>query len=113
MNPDTAMRVQGGYYFITGVWPLVHLPSFLLLTGPKADIWLVKTIALMFIAIGSSLWVRPSPVLSLISVAALAYAEVYYAGMGRISTVYLADAVVQVLLLIWVCAGLIARRPPS
>lgn len=36
--------VQGGFYVVTGVWPLLHLPSFLAVTGPKTDLWLVQTV---------------------------------------------------------------------
>jgi hypothetical protein len=31
--------VQGVYFLLTGVWPIVHLPSFLAVTGPKTDLW--------------------------------------------------------------------------
>jgi hypothetical protein len=29
---------HGGFYLLTGVWPLVHMPSFLAVTGPKTDL---------------------------------------------------------------------------
>src|SRR4051794_14622821 len=29
--------VQGVYYFVTGVWPLVSIETFLMVTGPKTD----------------------------------------------------------------------------
>ena len=44
--------LQGGYYLITGLWPLIHIPSFLWLTGPKTDLWLVKTVGLLAAVIG-------------------------------------------------------------
>ena len=31
------LRVQGSYYLVTGLWPLVHLASFEAITGPKVD----------------------------------------------------------------------------
>ena len=37
------------YYFITAVWPLIHIDSFLLVTGYKIDIWLVKTVSLLLL----------------------------------------------------------------
>jgi hypothetical protein len=31
---------QGTYFLLTGVWPLLHMRSFLTVTGPKTDLWL-------------------------------------------------------------------------
>ena len=39
--------VQAGYFVVTGVWPIVHMRSFLAVTGPKTDLWLVKTIGVL------------------------------------------------------------------
>ena len=38
---------EGVYFFLTGVWPVVHLPSFIAVTGPKRDLWLVRTVGLL------------------------------------------------------------------
>ncbi|MCC9168544.1 hypothetical protein [Pontibacter harenae] len=45
-------KLQGFYWVITGVWPLVHMPSFLMVTGPKTDLWLVVTVSLLLVLIG-------------------------------------------------------------
>ncbi len=37
---------QAVYYVLTGVWPLVSMKTFLKVTGPKTDLWLVRTIGL-------------------------------------------------------------------
>lgn len=37
------LLAQGSYYFITAVWPLAHMRSFLAVTGPKTDLWLMGT----------------------------------------------------------------------
>ena len=37
------------YYFLTAVWPLVHIESFLMVTGDKTDIWLVKTVSILLL----------------------------------------------------------------
>ena len=29
--------VQGIYYLMTGIWPLLHLPSFEKVSGPKTE----------------------------------------------------------------------------
>src|SRR4051812_30893344 len=47
--------IQGVYFFITGLWPIVHMPSFLFVSGPKTDLWLVKTVGILIVVIGSVL----------------------------------------------------------
>ena len=47
--------VQGGYFLITGVWPLIAMPSFEAVTGPKTDDWLVKTVGGLIAAIAAVL----------------------------------------------------------
>jgi hypothetical protein len=98
---------QGAYFVATGVWPLVSLRTFMAVTGPKADGWLVKTFGLLVAAVGVALLTAAarggvSPegaVLAVGSVAALAAADVYYVAAGRISRVYLLDAVAEALLI--------------
>ena len=55
----TAYRViagtQGSYFLLTGVWPLLHMRSFLAVTGPKTDLWLVETVGVLVAAIGAGL----------------------------------------------------------
>src|SRR5690606_42098076 len=56
------LRLQGGYFVLTGIWPLVHIPSFLQVTGDKAELWLVETVGCLMIAIGLALLTsRPRP----------------------------------------------------
>src|SRR4051794_29656548 len=54
---------QGLYYFVTGVWPLLSIETFQLVTGRKtdhlvtgreADHWLVMTVGVLVIAIGTT-----------------------------------------------------------
>ena len=45
---------QAGYYLLTALWPLFHMDSFLKVTGPKTDLWLVKTVSVLLVAIGLS-----------------------------------------------------------
>ena len=51
----TVALVQGIYFLITGIWPLIHMHSFLAITGPKTDLWLVKTVGLILAVIGAVL----------------------------------------------------------
>src|SRR5262249_51641109 len=47
--------VQGLYYVLAGVWPLLNMHSFLAVTGPKTDLWLVNTVAVLLVVIGAVL----------------------------------------------------------
>src|SRR5436190_16506029 len=58
--------IQGIYYLVTGVWPLVSIDTFLAVTGPKTDHlqsphpalidhWLVMTAGVLITAIGLAL----------------------------------------------------------
>jgi hypothetical protein len=40
------VRIQGGYYLLTGIWSLVHRRSFEAITGPKHEYWLVQSVDL-------------------------------------------------------------------
>jgi len=103
VSPLSVLRVQGGYYLVTGLWPLVHLTSFEALTGPKVDDWLVHMVGLLAAVIGATLLVavrqgtrtREIYVLALGSAFAFAAIDIWYALQGRIAPVYLADAVVE------------------
>ena len=45
--------IQGLYYVVTGVWPLVSMRTFEAVTGEKVDDWLVKTVGVLVIVIGA------------------------------------------------------------
>jgi len=95
-------KTQAVYYFLTGIWPILHLPSFLAVTGPKTDLWLVKMVGLLTVSIGLMLFfqAKNKPYILAIS-ALLSYIaiDVYYVFGGVIPPIYLADAVVEVILL--------------
>lgn len=117
--PQLAGRLlflQAVFYIITGLWPLLHTRSFLAVTGPKTDIWLLKTLSLLITVVGAVLLqaalrrqVTPE-VRSLAagSAAVLAAADVYYVSRGRISPIYLLDAAAEAPFLVAWAAG-----PPS
>jgi uncharacterized membrane protein YfcA len=99
---------HGLYYLISGVWPLLSITSFQLVTGPKTDIWLVKTVGLLLMVSGSVLALaayrrRINPeivVLAIGNAFALIMIELVYWSSGTISAIYLLDAVLEVLLII-------------
>jgi hypothetical protein len=109
------LAFQSGYYGVTGIWPILHLPSFEAITGPKTDDWLVHMVGLLAAAIGVVLGVATarnrvrSPevvLLAATSAAAFAAIDLWYGSSGRISPVYLADAGLQICLI----GGLLLTR---
>jgi len=103
---------QGLYYIATGIWPLVSLATFELVTGPKTDDWLVRTVGLLATAIGIALLVgarRPTAETAALSVArasAFTIVDVVYPLFGRISAIYLADALPQLTFIALALAGM-------
>jgi uncharacterized membrane protein len=107
---------QGIFYVGTGVWPLVSLKTFMMVTGPKVDGWLVKTVGALVTAVGAGLYCagkknRVSPEIALVGAgSALAFTavDVNYVAKRRIAKVYLLDALVEAgLLAAW---GALALR---
>jgi hypothetical protein len=119
MTTSTLARVQGAYFFVTGVWPLLSMRSFEAVTGRKRDRWLVKTVGVLVAVIGASLVAArrpatPTTLLAVGSAAGLGGVDVVYSLKGRISRVYLLDAVLEaVLVAAWVGALAVPRRPSS
>jgi hypothetical protein len=111
---------QGLFYVATGVWPLVDIDSFQRVTGPKTDLWLVKTVGVLITVIGGTLLAaaareegdgREAALLGAGSALALAAIDTVYAARGTISPIYLADAAVEVGLAAgWAAAGSGERR---
>src|SRR3954470_9688427 len=102
------LSVQTFYYLTTAIWPLVDIDGFMQVTGPKTDIWLVKTEAVLLLAISVSfifnLFIhstdhRASITLATTCCIVLAAIDFYYAGRHVISPVYFADGIIQLLLL--------------
>jgi hypothetical protein len=101
---------QGIFYLVTGIWPLIDIVSFQLVTGPKTDLWLVKTVGLLVSVIGAVLLLAArrrnvsDEIVMLAAGSALALAAIdsIYALSGVISAVYLGDAVVEIgLAVLW------------
>ena len=98
---------QGGYYVLTGLWPIAHMASFEFVTGRKHDRWLVKTVGVLVTVIGA-VQLRAAGrrvgddvrLLSLGSAAGLAAIDLVYWKRGVVSAAYLLDALAE--------AGLVA-----
>ncbi|MFN8556956.1 MAG: hypothetical protein U0531_06255 [Dehalococcoidia bacterium] len=118
-RPERLALGQGGYYLITGVWPLIHMGSFEAVTGPKTDRWLVKTVGVVVAVVGAVLalaGVRRRVTLEITLLAAgsaggLGLIDFVYGGSGRISRIYLLDALVEAVLVAqWARARGVERR---
>jgi hypothetical protein len=100
--------LQGVFYLVTGLWPLLHIQSFLKVTGPKTDLWLVKTLGVLISVIGVVLGSagvqrsvnRDLALLGGGSAAALTAIDVIYVARRCISPVYLLDAVTELALIV-------------
>jgi hypothetical protein len=98
--------LQGVYFLVTGLWPLVDIRSFQAVTGPKRDLWLVRTVGVLVAVIGAALAAdarrrsRGTTTLAVGSAAGLAAIDTIYATRGTISRVYLLDAVAELALII-------------
>jgi hypothetical protein len=122
---------QATYFLITGIWPLVSIRTFQLVTGPKtdhlptgreADHWLVMTAGVLITSIGLALlvaaWrrsIRPEVItLALAAAAGLTSIDVIYVVRRVIAPVYLIDAAVEVVLIAaWAVALAMDRHKAS
>ena len=99
---------QGLYYVATGAWPFIHLGSFLAVTGPKTDIWLVYTVSVLILVIGSVCLAaayinRVTGEIILLAVGSalgLTGIDVVYVLRDVIDEVYLLDAAAEVILIL-------------
>jgi hypothetical protein len=106
-------RLQGAYYFVTGLWPLVAPRSFQAVTGPKADMWLAQTVGALVAVVGAEVAREQGDgthrLLAAGSALALGGVETLYALRGRIRRApYLADAGLEAAL---VAAWLVPWSP--
>ncbi|HZU13964.1 MAG TPA: hypothetical protein VFB58_14075 [Chloroflexota bacterium] len=94
--------IQGIYFLVTGLWPLISSRTFQMITGPKVDLWVVKATGLLIAVIGTVLLRSRPPsreiaLLGALSAASLGAIDTWYAVKGRISRIYLADAAAEAL----------------
>ena len=108
MSFATAWSITQGLYFaLTGLWPLLHIRSFMAVTGPKTDLWLVRTVGVLVLAIGAVLlvagWRRHVSseivLLATASAAGLAAIDVIYVARRVIDKIYLFDAAAEAILI--------------
>jgi hypothetical protein len=102
---------QAIYIFVMAIWPIIHIESFMEVTGPKTDIWLVKTVGALLIPISITMITHlvihseTKPLTMLGGSTALAFIciDLYYSLNDTISNIYLADAAIEFFFLIgWI-----------
>lgn len=99
------------YILITAVWPIVDIESFMAVTGPKRDVWLVKTVGALLIPVAATLYSfliidtdrRPAILLGSLTALSFTIIDIYYAVSDVIPDIYLADAGVELIFLVgWI-----------
>ena len=114
MDRRALARGHGLFNIVGGAWPLLHLPSFEAVLGPKVDRWLVRTVAGLMIVNGavqvssgsSTDALQQASRIGIGTALTLGTIDVVYAPRGRISRVYLVDALLEAA---WIVAWLRAR----
>src|SRR5688500_12191527 len=95
--PYYLLLVQGAYYAVFAIWPLLHMRSFMAISGPKVDQWLVRTVSVLLLCSAAALFlgmreISPSPPVLAIAIGnavVLAGIDIYYSLIGRIWKTYL------------------------
>ncbi|MFP5384908.1 MAG: hypothetical protein ACLGHN_02430 [Bacteriovoracia bacterium] len=94
------LTLQGWFYLITGLWPLIHMKSFEKVSGEKIDKWLVRTVSLMIVSSGVIFVTyntsKEAVTLAIMNATALMMIDLIYVTKKVISKVYLIDAVIEV-----------------
>lgn len=99
---------QGFYYFITGIWPLLSVETFMHVTGPKTDIWLVKTVGVIVAVIGAALintglhegFTQEIIIIAIGSAFGLMMIDIIYVIKKVISKIYLLDAAAELIIVV-------------
>lgn len=111
-----AFLMQGIYFLITGIWPLLSMDSFIEATGPKQDTWLVKMVGLLAVSIGLTFVVsslrqqKPPLVLAFAVATSFLLMDVVYVAKGVIGRIYLMDAAIQTVFLAAIVFFMIKQR---
>jgi len=96
-------RLQGWFYLLSGIWPLISGHTFQAVTGYKADFWLAQTVGLLLAITGvvlilaarASRITREIKLLGTLQSAALMVVDLYCVSQPRTTWSYLLDAVVE------------------
>jgi hypothetical protein len=98
------LTVQSLYTFVTAVWPLIDIKSFMQVTGYKTDVWLVKTVGALLVPVSLCMAMhlfirtdhRPVVLLCMLTSVAFICIDFYYALNEVISDIYMGDGFLQI-----------------
>lgn len=101
---------QGIYCAITGIWPILSMPLFINVTGPKSDYWLVRTVGLLVFVSGAGFFLAfieknssaPILLIAIREAFILILIDVIYSMNGTIRKIYLADTLTEAVLIVWI-----------
>jgi hypothetical protein len=105
-----AALVQGVYYVLLGLWPVLNSNSYLAVTGHKTDLWLSQMLGLVVVVIGVTLCAasyrrQRSPEVWLLapgSAVALGGGHLFFVLKGSISAIYLVDVLLELgIVFLW------------
>jgi len=106
MSQKSVSLFQAVYYLATGIWPVAHIQSFVEVSGPKVDLWLVKMVGLLTVSIGLTLFYaafshpRTALLLGIVSAMSYCFIDIYYSLNKVIPHIYLADAIIEAIIII-------------
>lgn len=106
--------VQGVFYVVTGLWPFLHLPSFIAVVGPKPDLFQLHVTGALIVVIGIVLLLgarrpdRSAVVLGILSALAFVMLDVAYDPILR--PIYWLDAAAEALIAVLLIIGVLVRR---
>jgi hypothetical protein len=118
---QAVLIVQGAYYTLTGLWPIVDIESFQSVTGPKTDLWMLRTLGLLLAIVGSVLLFSTRHgkppleivVLALAMATALLLVDFIVVFSRTVPLRYLFDAVMQAGLIFWWTRAAKAPKVPA
>ena len=118
---STLLRItatgQGLYYALTGLWPLISMSTFLAITGPKVDLWLVDTVGILVLVSGLVILLaalRRAVTMEILLLAVgsglgLCAIDIIFVSIGRILPIYLADATAEIILVALYTASILRK----
>jgi hypothetical protein len=109
------LRMQGWFYGIGGLWPLVHFRSFEAVVGPKPDRLQTEVTAALFAAVGAALLAgtaedRSSRPVRLLATAGGRDGVRGLAAPAELRPLFLAEAALEGLFVIGALSGRRERR---
>ena len=113
---------QALYFVVTGLWPILSITTFEVVTGPKTDDWLVQTVGVLISIVAVVIAVAAARknisfeilLLAIGSAVGLAIVDLVFVAQGIISKVYLLDAIAEFIIIgLWISAIGLQKRQRS